>query len=196
MVAIACIGGLMSGCAVTRKQRTYSIVGAAAFTVGTAGYAFSRFLKQCPDHAINGAGDECEADRIDDRNLWAGISLLGLIATIGLQLLPVSDPEKPQPTSVAIMPPPPPPPQANSLHDPMAVQLAQNARNLAASGRCVEAFGSLRALATIDRPLADQLRAWDPSVSRCRTVSDAQGSETAVEAVTSTPPAPAGPGAQ
>lgn len=196
MVAIACTASLVSGCAVTRKQRTYSIIGGTVFTVGTAGYAISRLVAKCPDHGINGAGDACEAERIDDRNLWAGISLLGLIATIGLQLLPVSDPVKEAPTPVAVVPPPPPPPSASALHSPVAVQLAQNARTLAAAGKCVEAFGSLKALSSVDRGLADQLRAWDPMVSRCRTAREAAGSDTAVEAPSPVPPAPAGPGAQ
>ena len=196
MVAIACTASLVSGCAVTRKQRTYSVIGAAVFTGASAGYAISRMVAHCPDHAINGEQDVCEADRIDSRNRWAGVALVGLIATIALQLLPVSDPEQPAPTSVAVLPPPPPPPSASALHSPVAVQLAHNARTLAAAGRCVEAFGSLKALASVDRGLADQLRAWDPSVSRCRTATQAAGSTTAVEAPPPVPPPPAGPGAQ
>jgi len=196
MVAIACTASLVSGCAVTRKQRTYSVIGAAVFTGASAGYAISRMVARCPDHAINGAQDACEVDRIDDRNRWAGVTLVGLIATIALQLLPVSDPEQPAPTSVVVVPPPPPPASANALHSPVAVQLAHNARTLAAAGQCVEAFGSLKALASVDRGLADQLRAWDPNVSRCRTASQAAGSTTAVEVAPPVPPPPAGPGAQ
>jgi hypothetical protein len=196
LVAVACTASLLSGCAVTRKQRTYAIIGGTVVTVGAAGYAISRMLAHCPDHAINGDSEACEADRIDERNTWAGVALLGLLATIGLQLLPVSDPEQPAPTSVAVLPPPPPPDSANALHSPVAVELAYNARVAASAGRCVEAFGSLKALAAVDRGLADQLRAWDPAVSRCRTAAQAQGSETAVEAPTPVPPAPAGPGGQ
>ena len=138
MVAIACTASLVSGCAVTRKQRTYSVIGAAVFTGASAGYAISRMVARCPDHAINGAQDACEVDRIDDRNRWAGVTLVGLIATIALQLLPVSDPEQPAPTSVVVVPPPPPPASANALHSPVAVQLAHNARTLAAAGQCGE----------------------------------------------------------
>jgi hypothetical protein len=197
VVSLACVAALVSGCAVSPRQRTYAVIGGTVFTVGTAGYAISRLVARCPDHGINGAGEACEAERIDDRNLWAGISLLGLIATIGLQLLPTTaDHERPRPTSVAIVPPPPPSAHASELHSPVAVQLAHNARALAAAGKCVEAFGSLKALASVDRALADQLRAWDPTVSRCRTASDAAGSDTAVEAPAPAPPVPAGPGAQ
>ncbi|MBK9034741.1 MAG: hypothetical protein IPL61_26330 [Myxococcales bacterium] len=197
LIAASCVAALVSGCAVTRQQRKVAVISGAVFTGVTAGYAFSRFLAHC-DPSINGSSDQCEADRIDDRNFWGGVSLLGLIATIGLQLLPVTDPERPEPTAIAVKPPPAPPASANALHSPMAVQLADRARTLAAAGKCVEAFGSLKALATVDRPLADQLRAWDPTVSRCRTVREAWGSDTAIVAPVPTstaPTAPAGPGA-
>ena len=193
VVAVVCVAGVLSSCAVTRRQRTVAVAGTTIFTVATAGYAFSRMLARCPP-GINGASDACEADRIDDRNLWAGISLLGLVATISALALPVSDPERPPPSAVTVAPPPPPPASASALHSPVAVNLAQQARTQAAAGQCVEALGTLRALATIDRGLADQLRAWDPTVSRCRTASQAGGSQTAVEAPR---PAPVvgGPGA-
>ena len=194
LIAATCVAALVSGCAVTRRQRTGSVIGAAVFTAGATGYAFSRFLAQCPG-VINTARDQCEIDRIDDRNLWAGIALVGLIATIGLQLLPVSDPERPTPSPVAVVPPPPPPASASALHSPMAVDLAASARTLAAAGKCAEAFGSLRALETVDKALADQLRAWDPTVSRCRTARAAAGSDTAVAAPLPVPTTPAGPGA-
>ncbi len=194
MVAVACVAALTSGCMVTKTQRRVAVGGGAAFTVGTALYSFSRFLAHCPDGGINGEGDRCEAERIDDRNAWAGVALGGLALTIALQLLLDIPREAPPPSQIAIAPPPPPPASANALHSPVAVQLAQQARVLASSGKCIEAMGSLRALAREDRELADQLRAWDPSVSRCRTASAAADSETAVEAPKPST-APAGPGA-
>lgn len=193
MVAVACVAALTSGCMVTKTQRRVIVGGSAAVTVGSVIYTISRILARCPDGGINGAGLQCEIDRQDDRDRWAKISLVGLIATVGLQLALDTPPERATPSNVVIAPPPPPPASASALHSPVAVQLAQQARVLASSGKCLEAMGSLRALAREDRELADQLRAWDPSVSRCRTATEAAGSDTAVEAPAPATP-PAGPG--
>jgi hypothetical protein len=193
MVAVACVSALTSGCMVSKTQHRVIVGGAAAATVGATIYTISRMLAHCPDGGINGEGRRCEEERFDDRDRWAKISLVGLLATIGLQLLIDTPREAPPPSRIAIAPPPPPPASANELHSPVAVQLAHQARVLASGGKCIEAMGSLRALAREDRELADQLRAWDPSVSRCRTVTAAANSETAVQAPTPST-TPAGPG--
>ena len=168
LVAIA----LASGCAVTRNQRTGLVVTGAVVTAATAAWAVSFMLQEC-DSAGAGSSQQCEDDRISNRNTVATVSLIALGATIVAQLLPVSNPERPPPPPVAIAPPPPPPLSAIDLHDPVAVKLAAQAREFAAAGRCNEAYGSLKALTAIDRGLADQLRSWDPAVSRCQKASDA-----------------------
>ncbi|MEZ4398770.1 MAG: hypothetical protein R3B06_02035 [Kofleriaceae bacterium] len=193
LVAALCVVGLASGCAVTRGQRQAAVYTSAAATAVAAAVALHYQFATCPP-GINGASERCEADLIDNRNTAAGVALGLLVVTIGAQLLPVTDEAPPRPSAVVMAPPPPPPAAANDLHDPAAVALAQRARELAAAGKCVEAFGSLAALARIDREMADQLRAWDPRVSRCRRASVA--SETAVPSVApTTEAAAAGPGA-
>lgn len=163
---------LVSACTVTRKERTGATY--AAIGVGVAGVAtyFIAGLRTCPAHLGSGP-DECEENRHDAKNAGGIIAITGLVAAIVAQLLPVYDEEQPAP------PPSPPlaavsnqPAQvsahATTLRDPAAVQLAENARRFAAQGRCMEAFGSLKALRQTDPALADQLVAWDPAVSRCK----------------------------
>jgi hypothetical protein len=198
-VALVAILSMSASCAVTRQNRNIAVIGGVVVTVGAATVAMSRLLATC-DAQPNGDSQACENSLIDDRNTAAGVALVGLVATLIALALPVSDPERPPPSAVAIAPPPPPSEQAAQLHSPAALQLARRAQLLASDGKCVEAFGSLGGLAQIDKPMADQLLAWDPSVSRCRTARAANGSQTAVIATTPVrAPAvasPAGPGAQ
>lgn len=179
---------LVSGCAVTRQQRRGLVIGGAVVTAATAVWAVSFMLKECPSGGA-GSSQACEDARIDDRNQVAAISVLALAATIVFQLLPVSDPERPPPAPLAVRPPPPPSARASELHDPMAITLANNARQQAAAGNCTQAYGSLKALASIDPAMAEQLRTMDPYVGRCRKASEAE----AAGAVVVPAPPPSGP---
>jgi hypothetical protein len=145
----------------------------AVVTAATAAWAVSFMLQEC-DSAGAGSSQQCEDDRISNRNTVATVSLIALGATIFAQLLPVSNPERP-------------PPAAGG--DPRRRRRRRCRRSTSttrwrsswrprpassrAAGRCNEAYGSLKALTAIDRGLADQLRSWDPAVSRCQKASDA-----------------------
>lgn len=164
--------GLASGCMVTRRQRTGLVVGGAVVTAATAVWAVSFMLQECPS-AGAGSSVDCEADRVDNRNKVAAVSLVALGATIFAQLLPVSDPEKPPPPPPLVLAPPARlPAGAAGLHDPAVLALIENARTQAAAGRCAESYGSLKALESLDAPLAAQLRSTDPLIGRCRKASE------------------------
>lgn len=164
---------LVSACTVTRKERTIATYASIGVGVGgVATYLIAGF-KTCPPH-IDMSVDQCEENRGDAKDIGGILAITGLVAAIAAQLLPVYDEEQPAP------PPAPPAPtytttapaetsaHAATLRDPAAVQLAENARKFAAEGRCMEAFGSLKALRQMDAALADQLQAWDPAVSKCK----------------------------
>lgn|GEM_PF-2917285 len=185
MVAISSIASLLSGCAISSKQRTiatYATIGVSLVGVGVYGQAVFASCPPVPGSRL----DQCEEDRNDRKNLGGVIAIGGVVAAIVAQLWPVTD-ERPEPTVAAgpieLAPPPEPPAHATTLRDPASVKLAANARSLAAQGKCVEAFGSLNALRRIDAALADQLLAWDPYISSCRTTLSSQ----------SATPAPSGP---
>ncbi len=174
----------------TSKQRTvatYAMVGVAVVGVGV--YVHGG-LSTCPPRPT-GIGDPCEEDRHDQKNVGGLIAIGGVIAMIVAQLLPVTDERVDEPMVAQRVIAPPPETNtaaATTLRDPAAVELAENARVFAAAGKCVEAYGSLNALRRIDPALADQLQAWDPTVSRCRPAT--QASPTSVEAAPVQPGTP------
>lgn len=192
VVALSSIVALLGGCAISTKQRTiatYAMIGVALVGVGVY---VDGSLSDCPPNLTTGI-DQCEEDRHDQKNVGGLIAIGGLVASIAAQLWPVTDGHDDEPmVSQRVITPPPPTDTATAttLRDPAAVQLAESARAFAAAGKCVEAFGSLNALRRIDPELADQLRAWDPTVSRCRPA--AESSPTALDAT----PGPSGPPSQ
>lgn len=171
VVAVLSIVALLGGC--SAKQRTYATYGAVAVSVFGVGWYVQTGLSDCPPHLDEGI-DQCEEDRHDRKNVAGIVAIAGLAAAIVAQLWPVPDEPSeadPEPTPIVVAAPPKNTAKAESLRPPAVVKLAENARTFAAAGKCLEAFGSLKALRQLDREFADQLQAWDPTVSRCRSVT-------------------------
>lgn len=179
------VGVLAMGCRVTKQERQIGVYTPAGIGVVMVGLAMHQMLiAECDAQPGLGSRD-CEDARLERRNVFGLIGIGALVAAIVMQAsLEVEEPELK--TVRIVEAPPPPPDRAKALHGEAAMKLARAAQVFAAEGKCVEAIGSLAALRRIDRPLADQLAAWDPTVTRCRK----NASETSIEATVETGGAP------
>lgn len=182
VVCVSLVLALLSGCRVTRTQRAVGVYGTGAVGVVAAAISLhAMFVAACAPEPGVGSSD-CEDARIERRNVAGLIGLGALLAAIVAQAA-LEVEERPPPATVRVVEAPPPPPaHAAALHGGESVALARRAQTFAAEGKCVEALGALNALRRIDRPLADQLAAWDPVVSRCRKQASPTSIEATVEA--------------